>query len=1038
MNQKYLLLSALIFFTIIYTNSNHFILSNQEFFPNVYGQLLPLPLPTLSNNPIEANINDEKFGNFTVSRFDHQNAVECRGDINTGSRICLPYTFNIDGNASGKFKVINETIIPTGEWKFKCSTIKQGGVFFFPPLVLDFALNADVDTDKVKFFYKLDDPDKGRISMFAMANHPISGIPCEVHVTYFVGDIVLRTGLIPARDTGLQGVFKNAIYSTDEAGNIISSNKTSTSKNFGNIDGFGEISRSVGSEWNFSLINKLIQVAVNSSELNLFPQIHNTSDSSEITIKVKNSDGSPVANEEVEVETCTKVESGGHPHDLRINNCDDTSRPKAILSYNNEQSNLIKVITDSKGEAKIFYRSPEIIDNSNNSKIYRISGNDTIKASLTKDSSVKNESKTIVTKVPNLIRMPNSETCEGDSNTYIFEAQSNHDCIFYGTENTNNDLIQIAEEFNKRQIDCSNASKPEDEPACDVTIEGLQKKDFVTINTNNIIPIKINAMSLPWGGLLDKNGDWSTPYFDHNDGNQADLSFDINGTEMNIDQKKLLRDVIIDSGQLLPNSGEGKENDVSLAKDHFHVQFVGCSINSNSLVAMQSSTNICENKVEGMIVSTTNDRELLNIEGIRVQLCSDINIKLLCSISQGLTDYTDSSGKFQFNLPSDVDVKDIKYIKIMLINEASSMLVTHSDKTPLRSPGEIKIFNPKIVTSGDHYKLDVSFLSNGIRINEMEVDLLDINAGNIPIQTLSNLLSIFHYTNRALDFTVKELKQTIGLNLPLEVRAFTQRGSSAASVFEERPVPTIWLNHQKSDLNYANPNEIAKGLLSLFHEFGHFVNYEISGDPNFGTRQVHPDLRSIIIFPQCHLGYGNIDSSCSLSEGRATFISFLIKDKVLDDSKHLFYKTFLKMPPNFDIDLESKKHIVGKLISTKPPIFEWDRFAEENSISSLLWDLYDNTRKEESISIHPGLIIETTFISNTLDDLYKRLIDFKIVNKNQLNALFADFGICIDRNQHNSLGICNTKEVNGRSSWTASYEPMGLDREILFGYEERP
>jgi hypothetical protein len=229
------------------------------------------------------------------------------------------------------------------------------------------------------------------------------------------------------------------------------------------------------------------------------------------------------------------------------------------------------------------------------------------------------------------------------------------------------------------------------------------------------------------------------------------------------------------------------------------------------------------------------------------------------------------------------------------------------------------------------------------------------------------LLSIFHYTNKALDFTIEELQLTIGLKLPLEVRAFYERDRS---LFEDKPFPTIYLTFQRSDLNYANQDGIARGFLTLFHEFGHFVNYEVAGEQNPGNGQVHPELfKSGILefrFPQCHLGYGNIDSSCSLSEGRATFIGFLIKDKILDDNKHLLYKTLLKMPPNFDIDLESKKHIVEPLISTKPLIFEWDFLAEENSISSLLWDLYDNTPKEEMISIHPSLIIENAFIGYIL------------------------------------------------------------------------
>ena len=70
--------------------------------------------------------------------------------------------------------------------------------------------------------------------------------------------------------------------------------------------------------------------------------------------------------------------------------------------------------------------------------------------------------------------MPNSDNCIGNE-FYYFESQTSHNCIFYGTENTNNQLKQLAEDFNKRQIDCSQSSELEDEPACDVTIEGYHK-----------------------------------------------------------------------------------------------------------------------------------------------------------------------------------------------------------------------------------------------------------------------------------------------------------------------------------------------------------------------------------------------------------------------------------------------------------------------------------------------------------------------------------------------------------------------------------
>ena len=43
------------------------------------------------------------------------------------------------------------------------------------------------------------------------------------------------------------------------------------------------------------------------------------------------------------------------------------------------------------------------------------------------------------------------------------------------------------------------------------------------------MPMRINAMSLPWGGLTDNVGGvpWSPPHASHNDGRQVDLSFGI-------------------------------------------------------------------------------------------------------------------------------------------------------------------------------------------------------------------------------------------------------------------------------------------------------------------------------------------------------------------------------------------------------------------------------------------------------------------------------------------------------------------------------
>ena len=125
--------------------------------------------------------------------------------------------------------------------------------------------------------------------------------------------------------------------------------------------------------------------------------------------------------------------------------------------------------------------------------------------------------------------MPNSQNCGGNE-LYYFESQTNtHDCLFYGTNNTNNELQKIAEKFNQTLVECRDSEDPSTEPACNVTPAGEEPApdDFVTIPDDATpIPIQISAMSLPWGGLLDTNGDWNSPTKTHNNGNNVDVGFD--------------------------------------------------------------------------------------------------------------------------------------------------------------------------------------------------------------------------------------------------------------------------------------------------------------------------------------------------------------------------------------------------------------------------------------------------------------------------------------------------------------------------------
>ena len=63
LNLRYLIFFVVIIvFTIIYTTSNGSISSNQEFFPIIYAQSLPLPLPTLSTDQLKLTLTMKDLG----------------------------------------------------------------------------------------------------------------------------------------------------------------------------------------------------------------------------------------------------------------------------------------------------------------------------------------------------------------------------------------------------------------------------------------------------------------------------------------------------------------------------------------------------------------------------------------------------------------------------------------------------------------------------------------------------------------------------------------------------------------------------------------------------------------------------------------------------------------------------------------------------------------------------------------------------------------------------------------------------------------
>jgi hypothetical protein len=251
--------------------------------------------------------------------------------------------------------------------------------------------------------------------------------------------------------------------------------------------------------------------------------------------------GSPVKGKAVMIKVCTlpgtETTDGHIGHDPRAAGwektwdqpCDQDDRPFAVLQASSgKKGNVLVERTDNNGKIVLDY-TPPISDYKGKKypKYHYIAGEDEVIATAIHGAPSLQDKDTVKTKVKDLIQMPGSDgNCERNSNlNYTFGAQdgSKHGCIFYGTSEANRALTWIADQFIKRQKDCS--SNP-GSAACQVSYAG---------NLHNVTirgapqEMRINAMSLAWGGITDnvKGTEWMPPHLSHNDGRQVDLSFGI-------------------------------------------------------------------------------------------------------------------------------------------------------------------------------------------------------------------------------------------------------------------------------------------------------------------------------------------------------------------------------------------------------------------------------------------------------------------------------------------------------------------------------
>ena len=320
-----------------------------------------------------------------------------------------------------------------------------------------------------------------------------------------------------------------------------------------NIDSQGNKDNTPASfTWKVSPLQ--LSVTSDPTEINPYPVNANPPPPvSKITLTAKHADGSILSKgTRIELKACTQSfgttgtgdESqvkDGHKHDNvnpDPNQCFQSSRPRSTLEWRTEKGNPITLITDGiSDKIDITYFSPKITYGVNN-RPYYISGEDKIIATLVSDNTVKHDTHKITTKVSGLQQMFGTTSCPGGGGTFFFGSQTNHGCIFWGTQQANDALVRIANSYVAKQQDCiyyiiahPNPATRSNNPAVNPCLINHETSPGVVIQNyqlqlaGNPLAMKITAMSLPWGGVHDISGNWSPPHASHNDGKNVDIGF---------------------------------------------------------------------------------------------------------------------------------------------------------------------------------------------------------------------------------------------------------------------------------------------------------------------------------------------------------------------------------------------------------------------------------------------------------------------------------------------------------------------------------
>ena len=203
----------------------------------------------------------------------------------------------------------------------------------------------------------------------------------------------------------------------------------------------------------------------------------------EIKVLVTN-DGQPVANQAVEMSVRMILPSGGHDHE-------EQPGEELLGGFNGNSGGRFEGTTDESGELTLAYQAPTF------------GGQFEIKARTEYKGKTVETEKEITVRVPNLVELG------GGPNYELVGAPSNH----AGTNDSCRPTVPTSEHEANHY-------------GTQAMVDALENivDDYAQINAG--VRLRMNDISLEYGGLFDTGNDWQNGHAEHRIGNQADVGDD--------------------------------------------------------------------------------------------------------------------------------------------------------------------------------------------------------------------------------------------------------------------------------------------------------------------------------------------------------------------------------------------------------------------------------------------------------------------------------------------------------------------------------